>query len=121
MAVQQDFIFIPSLSGKRGTPVFRKDYIRMKAYLLGILLSGTDFILTDLLQTAREGLVQEVSGDIGWLMLLVKADLEREGMLKQSRPSPGRRFPRLRVASVRKARKEYDRLQPMTTGIESPG
>lgn len=113
---QSDIVFIPSLSGKRGTAVYREDYVRVKTCILQNLIEGDEMTLTELLEATRSGLANDIAGDIGWLFLIVKAHLEKEGLLKQGRAFPGQRVPSLRISGIRKARKEYFRLMSLTNG-----
>jgi hypothetical protein len=115
MVKHRELIFKPSLSGKRGIAVYRDDYVRVKACILESLIDRNDMLLTELLQIIRVKQIENIVGDIGWLVLLVKADLQREGILKHRRSSPGERLPNLQVVSLRKARKEYIRLTGLTT------
>ncbi len=77
-----DKIELQHPGGRNGPSILRKEYELLSVFILSLLKSKGEITLTELLEAAHEKLKSKLPGDILWIILNVKNDLEARRLIK---------------------------------------
>jgi hypothetical protein len=97
LIVEKEIVILLAHGRKRGIPVSKDDYIRVRDCIVEILKRERETTLTNLIERASVALRDKISGDLGWYILHVKQDMEVQNILTIAQSEDNRRIQLIRL------------------------
>lgn len=83
--------------------IHHHDYVVVRDFIYDILRKEKAIMIIDLLEKANNELHHKIEGDIGYMLLSVKQDMESKGMIKRVPKSSIQRFPMIGLKKNKRA------------------